>query len=108
MAWRWSRQTQDHSDDEEVSAELLGLLSTGKEAPRSGAAKAKVGRKWGRRLSKTTSTSAKTWKSAPLSLPSYLRTFSPFSQTTQQTNQQLSIQGMHCSSCSSAVEGALR
>lgn len=43
MAWRWSRSaTQDHSDDEDVSAELRGLLSTGKEAPQSGAAKAKV------------------------------------------------------------------
>jgi len=43
MAWRWSRLTaQDNSDDEDVSAELRGLLSTGKEAPHSGAAKAKV------------------------------------------------------------------
>lgn len=37
--WKWSRS---NDDDDDVAAELRGLLATGKEAPRSGAAKAKV------------------------------------------------------------------
>lgn len=86
--WPFTPRARPPGDD---ASELHGLLASGKQdvaAPRSGDAKAKVcgGVEWG--MGKPTRRCAFFFHTHP--------------------TPQLLITGMHCTSCASAVEGALR